>query len=187
LPQAPHTQTQPGIARRSAMSAEYPMPKETATAAVTETAKPRLFDHPGRPVFILVPYNEKDQAVCRDALSDSYFSFMEQPPEVVTEIKPMLLRQDSIIYVVHPTRVRKPNKAGRYEFLTEPHISLPFDMETLVQGKARVQLDLNGITGEISKRCKNDPAERGGRFFRAQLSSVDKKAPNEAMIRITDL
>jgi hypothetical protein len=97
------------------------------------------------------------------------------------------LRQDSIIYVSHPTRVRKPNKAGRYEFLTEPHISAPFEMESLVQGKSRVQLDLNTITGELSKRCKNDQNDRGGRFFRAQLSSIDKKAPNDAMIRITDL
>jgi hypothetical protein len=172
---------QPGSAVESAIPGYYPMPKDTAIEA------PKLFSHPGKPVFVLVPVNERDADSCKQALADAYFSFMETPPEVVTEIKPMLLRQDSIIYVSHPTRVRKPNKAGRYEFLTEPHISAPFEMESLVQGKSRVQLDLNTITGELSKRCKNDQNDRGGRFFRAQLSSIDKKAPNDAMIRITDL
>jgi hypothetical protein len=161
------------------------MPKDTSTATPIEAGK--VFSHPGVPVFVLVPVNEKDAEACKQALADAHFSFMETPPEVVSEIKPLLLRQDSIIYVVHPTRVRRPNKAGRYEFLTEPHISAPFDMASLVQGKSRVQLDLNAITGELSKRCKNDPNDRGGRFFRAQLSSIDKKAPNEAMIRLTDL
>jgi hypothetical protein len=163
------------------MPANYQMPKETATEA------PKLFNHPGKPVFVLVPFNQKDADACKDALADAHFAFMESPPELVTEIKPLTMRQDSIVYVVHPTRTRKPNKQGRYEFLFEPHISAPFDMETLVQGKSRVQLDLNTITGELSKRCKNDPSDRGGRYFRAQLSSIDKKAPNEAMIRLTDL
>lgn len=163
------------------------MPKETATAPVQPAVEtPKAFNHPNQPVYVLVPTNEKDARACKDALDETYFAFMETPPEVVSELKPLLMRQDSVVYVVHPTRKRRQTKTGRFELMTEPHISTPFDFSTLVQGKGHVRLDPSIVAAELSKRCGNT-MDRASRYFRAQVSSVDKKAPLDVMIKLTDL
>lgn len=164
------------------------MTAQPAKPAPTVTAKPRSFDHEGRNVYFLTPNDLNDTRLITEFIETSdLFSTTEKIPSVRSEIKPLRMRADSVVYVIHPVFVRQKNSAGQFRDELVIHVSEPFDLTksgTSANDDGFVTVDPEALAGALSKLCRNDRGCK--RFFRAQVSSVDKKFPSDALIKLTN-
>lgn len=143
------------------------------------------FHHDGKPVFILIPQNAGYSKVCQADLEEP-FSKLETLPEVCTELKIKQLPPDSILYIMHPIKVRKKDSRGKFRPTLATHLSPPIDVfkEATDPNKKGYRTINPGLFVQIAtKACKNDPA---GMFFRGSLTSESVKNPDGLLLKITE-
>lgn len=156
----------------------------TSPAAPAPTTK--RFDHPGRPVFVLVPVNHVEERKIVESLSDD-FEFCEEIPKIKSEVKPLKLPQDAVLYVAHyyDTRVKNA-ETGKFSSVQVLHVSEPLELKKMNAARdvdGMVVVDPNTFAFEVTNRCKNS---RAGRFLRAALSGYDIKKPLDILLKLSE-
>lgn len=141
------------------------------------------FQHDDKPVFVLIPQNSGYSKVCHDALADK---FPQLTAEVCSEVKIKQLPPDSILYVMHPVKVKKKDSRNKLRSTIDTFISSPIDLfskcsDTKKNGYRT--LNQNLVVQTVTKACSNDPA---GLFFRATLTSESKKNPDGLLLKISE-
>lgn len=143
---------------------------------VTEAPKPKAkFDHAGRPVFVLVPYDQIDRDETQEELN-KLFSKVEVEPTVRFDLRVVRLPDTSVIYVAHPILNREKLDDGSFGMVSRVHVSEPVEISKFSTG-----VDADGIPGNalgpivdaLQAGCRND---KRGRFFRIQTSSEKDEA-----------
>ncbi len=155
------------------------MPEPTATKSSKQ------FQHDGKPVFVLIPQNSGYAKICQTAL-EPVLAKLENPPVVVSELKIRQMESDSVVYVMHPVKVKKEEKKGRYRTGLETHISEPLELAKVgvkPSAKGYRAFDPGTFVQAVTKACRND---LGGLFFRGTLTSESKKHPDDLLVKISE-
>jgi hypothetical protein len=158
-----------------------------ATATVTPaTREPKLFDHGGRFVVVVVPQNSKHETYVRQQFEERF----EEPPALTNALKVAEISQDTIIYLAHPIRTKRKatDRSGRevWKKAVDLHISRPIDVAAECTDSPRrgaKLIDFNKIVQAMMKVVKNDPA---GWFFSPFLSGFHKADFTEATIQLVN-
>jgi len=160
---------------------------KSAEATVTATTpEPKLFDHGGRFVTVVVPQNSKHETYVRQMLEERF----EEPPALTNALKVAEISQDSIIYLAHPIRTKRKAKdrSGRdvWKKAVDLHISRSIDVAAECTDSPRrgaKLIDFNKIVQVMMTCTKNDPACW---FFSPFLSGFHKADFSEATIQLVN-
>lgn len=93
--------------------------KNALTTPATDAPKAPLatarFEHPGKKVFVLLPYNGIDERTAKEFLEDE-LALMEKPPALTNTLKVGMLTDQYVVYVAHALAQRVKGEDGRYAF-----------------------------------------------------------------------
>lgn len=131
---------------------------------------PTPLDHPGRPVFVLVPTDKHEQMPCLTLVEDLQRKCKDRPL-VRTNIVPGRISHDSIIYVCHPVTERQKDAAGYYNDVDVAYLSEPIVLRNFIaagNGEDVLALvNFPALCEAITAACK---VQRSGRVYYAQGS-----------------
>lgn len=153
-------------------------------AKKTETPTPttHVLNHPGHPVFVLIPFDTHEQRVCRDKLQELE-AYCEQPPRIVSELRVGKLPGSAFVYVCHPASQRVRGSDGRFTLQTIVHLSKPIAVNqfTLASGDedGMGYTNIGGVVDALTSACQN---ERAGRVYVARLSA--EKEPENRVAKL---
>jgi hypothetical protein len=146
-----------------------------------ETKKPTPFDHTGRPVFILLPFDAKDRRVPLEFV-ESMLPKLAEEPIVRTELKLGRMQANSVIYVVHPV-VERVKEGEYFQNRDVPFVSEPIEMKHYVMGGVShddlPSVNVVALADAITKACK---PQQKHRVYRAQLSA--EKNPLDKSVKL---
>jgi hypothetical protein len=143
------------------------------------------FYHDGKPVFVLIPQNQGYSKICQSAL-EGQFDKLEVHPDVVTELKIRQLPPDSILYLMHPIKVKKKDTRGKVRTGVETFLSAPIDIfkdASDSNKKGYRTLNQNLLVQLVTRTCQSDPA---GLFFRGTITGESTKNPDGLLLKISE-
>lgn len=139
-------------------------------------------DHPGKPVFVLVPTDKHEQQVCVTLIEELQKKCKDRP-FVRSSIFPGKISHDSVIYVCHPITERVKDNAGYYNDQDVPYLSEPLVLRNFIavgNGEDVMSIvNFPALCEAITAACK---VQRAGRVYYAQGSA--EKNVSEKSIRL---
>lgn len=136
--------------------------KALAVAEPAEPAKPKRFEHPeAYNVLVLTPFDSYQQRFVRAQIAEE-FEFLEQPPTVISELRPDELFPGVVVYVAHQKRTRTRNPStGRYELVESLYVSQPIELRDYFGKSPRGVaggggLDHNALMDAVTRQLGND-------------------------------
>lgn len=150
-------------------------------AEKTPETKNVPMNHPGRPVFVLIPFDAKDRRMPMEALEKALPKLAEEPI-VRTELKLGRMQANSVIYVIHPV-VERVQDGDYFTNKDMAFVSEPIEMKHYVMGGNShddlPSVNVVALADAITKACK---PQQKHRVYRAQLSA--EKNPLDKSVKL---
>lgn len=150
-------------------------------AEKTPTPAKIPFDHAGRPVFVLVPFDATDRRAVLEYV-ETVLPKLAEEPIIRTELKLGRIQGNAIIYVAHPV-VERVKDGDYYTNKDVCFVSEPIEMKHYVLGGNThddlPSVNVSALTDALTKACKPQLKHR---VYRAQLSA--EKNPLDKSVKL---
>lgn len=133
--------------------------------------EPQALDHAGRPVFVLVPFDQKLARAPRE-LVENLNRKLETPAQIRDDLRIARFRGNEVLYTCVSQQKRLKNEDGDFEMQDAAELSVPVYAEQFMLSAQDEDglggLNLPELIEAVTRSLKN---EKRGRWYEVRLSA----------------